>query len=396
MRRQPQHQQSQQHQRQKSFSKRSWLSGSAGEKKELVGCRREKRLCLRDRERTHVGVLGLTYPFQYGHFLPQRLIKEKRQTLYSLKGRWNQWGTNTGASTPICSWSRNRTGVQSCHQLKGPELIYKETNFHDGNIERRFSEHQEMRLCGYNVRDSLLMKRAIEPVREDHRGFYSNLFLAKKQDGVQICHQLKGPELIYKETNFNDGNVERRISENQEKRLGGYNRPQGRLPSRAYCEGHRRFIGFWWQGRSFQFRRLPFSSAPRTFTTISLPVVGMCRAKGIRLIAYLDDFLVLARNWRQLISHTSTVLDILDQAGFRRNLKKCHLQPRQKFKYLCLQWDSKELRVMLPADKITRFLSIKISIESPSEDGSNISRQLLNLGRIHLRSLQIQVKKGIG
>ena len=316
------------------------------------------------------------YPFQYGHLLPQILRKEKRHTLYSLKGRWNQRGTSTEASTLICSWSRNRTGVQICHQLKGPELIYKETNFNDGNVEGRFSEHQEMRLCGYNVRDSLLMKGAIEPARDEHRGFYSNLLLANKQAGVQICHQLKGPELIYKETNFHDSNVERRISEHQERRLGGYNRPEGRLLSRAYCEGHRRLIGFWWQGRSFQFRRLPFSSAPRIFTTISLPVVGMYRAKGIRLLAYLDDFLVLARNWRQLISHTSAVLDILDQAGFRQNLKKCHLQPRQKFKYLCLQWDSKELWVMLPADKITRFFWNRLSIEPPSEDGSNISRQL--------------------
>ena len=132
--------------------------------------------------------------------------------------------------------------------------------------------------------------------------------------GVQICHQL-----IYKETNSHDGNVERRFSEHQERGLGGYNRHQGRLPSRAYCEGHRRFIRFLWQDRSFEFRRLPSSSAPRTFKTISLPVVAMCKAKGIRLIAYLDNFLVLDRNWRQLISHTSTVLDILDQAGFRQN-----------------------------------------------------------------------------
>ena len=211
-------------------------------------------------------------------------------------------------------------------------------------------------------------------MRDEHRCLYANMFLVRTE--VQICHQLKGPELIYKETNFHDGNVERRFSEHQEWRLGGYNRPQGRLPSRAYCEGHKRFIGFWWQDRSFQFRRLPFSSATRTFTTISRPVVAMCRAKGIRLIAYLDDFLVLARNGRQLIPQTSIVLDFLDQAEFRRNLKKCHLQTRQKFEYLCLQWDSKKLRVMLPADKITIFLSIMISIESPSEVGSNISRQL--------------------
>ena len=69
------------------------------------------------------------------------------------------------------------------------------------------------------------------------------------------------------------------------------------LHARAYCKGLRMFIRL----ISFQFRRLPFSSAPRTFTTISLPVVAMCRAKGIRLIAYLDNFLVLALNCREAV-----------------------------------------------------------------------------------------------
>ena len=75
------------------------------------------------------------------------------------------------------------TGIQICHQLKGSELVHKKTSFHDCNVERRFSEHQERGLGGYNVRDSLLMKGAIEPVRDEHKGFYSNLFLVKKQDG---------------------------------------------------------------------------------------------------------------------------------------------------------------------------------------------------------------------
>ena len=39
----------------------------------------------------------------------------------------------------------------------------------------------------------------------------------------------------------------------------------------------------------------------------SLPVVAMCRAKGIRLIAYLDNFLVLARNWRPDFSHQYSI-----------------------------------------------------------------------------------------
>ena len=172
MRRQPQHRQSQQHQRQKSVhsprdhdflgqleGRKSWWDAVA------------KNAFVSETGRGHKLEFSAWPPVSFPvRPLPQRLRKEKTQILYLLKGRWNQWGTSTEACTPICSWSRNRTGVQICHQLEGPELVYKETNFHDDNVERRFSEHQEWR-------------------------------------------------------------------------LGGYNPPQGCLPSRAYCEGHRRFIG---------------------------------------------------------------------------------------------------------------------------------------------------------
>ena len=52
--------------------------------------------------------------------------------------------------------------------------------------------------------------------------------LLQETGRVHTCRQL---ELVYKKTNFQDGNVERRFSEHQENRLGGYNRPQGRSPS---------------------------------------------------------------------------------------------------------------------------------------------------------------------
>ena len=49
---------------------------------------------------------------------------------------------------------------------------------------------------------SLLIKGAMEPVRDEHRGFYSNLFLVKKQDGGSDLSSTKGPELVYKEKTF--------------------------------------------------------------------------------------------------------------------------------------------------------------------------------------------------
>ena len=146
-----------------------------------MGCRREKRLCQRDREKTHVGVLTTSIPSSTA--TSSETEKGEETDFLLIKEVIEPVRDGHRGSTPICSCSRNRTGVQIFHQLKGPEFVYKETNSHDGNVERRFSEHQERRLGGYNVRNSLLMKGAIKPVRAEHRGFYSNLFLAKKQDG---------------------------------------------------------------------------------------------------------------------------------------------------------------------------------------------------------------------
>ena len=75
-----------------------------------MGRRREKRLCQRDRERTQVGVLGLT----------------------------------TRIPSSMATFSETEKGEET---------------------------------------DSLHIKGAMEPVRDEHRGFYSNLFLVKKQDG---------------------------------------------------------------------------------------------------------------------------------------------------------------------------------------------------------------------
>ena len=123
----------------RSFSKRSWRSGQAGGKKELVGCRRAKRLCQWDRERTQVGVLGLT----------TRIPSSTATSSETEKGGETDSLLIKGAMEPV---SVEQRGVYSnlflvkkqdinCHQLKGPELIYKETNFQDGNVERRFAKH---------------------------------------------------------------------------------------------------------------------------------------------------------------------------------------------------------------------------------------------------------------
>ena len=59
---------------------------------------------------------------------------------------------------------------------------------------------------------------------------------------------------------------------------------------------------------SVQFMTLPFGlgSAPRIFTKLLKPVVGLLRRLGVKLINYLDDILILAKTKVQLVQSRNT------------------------------------------------------------------------------------------
>ena len=61
-------------------------------------------------------------------------------------------------------------------------------------------------------------------------------------------------------------------------------------------EKHQKFPRFIWKEDLFEFACLPFglASAPRIFTKLMKPVVGLLRHLGIRVILYLDDLLIMA------------------------------------------------------------------------------------------------------
>jgi len=56
----------------------------------------------------------------------------------------------------------------------------------------------------------------------------------------------------------------------------------------------RKYLHFAWADQMYEFQCLPFglSSAPRVFTKLLKPVVGLLRHQGIRLVIFLDDILL--------------------------------------------------------------------------------------------------------
>jgi Reverse transcriptase (RNA-dependent DNA polymerase) len=83
---------------------------------------------------------------------------------------------------------------------------------------------------------------------------------------------------------------------------------------------------------------MPFglSSAPRAFTKILKVVMAFLRKKGIRIIIYLDDILILNGPREGLLADLELVVELLHALGFIVNQDKSVFFPTQIIEYLGL------------------------------------------------------------
>ena len=102
------------------------------------------------------------------------------------------------------------------------------------------------------------------------------------------------------------------------------------------------WLRFVWRGQVFQFRALPFclSQSPWVFTAVVKVLVAAARRQGVRIRAYLDDWLVLARERAECVRHTAIVLSLAARLGFTVNSAKSELTPSQRFVYLGMDIDT--------------------------------------------------------
>jgi hypothetical protein len=78
-----------------------------------------------------------------------------------------------------------------------------------------------------------------------------------------------------------------------------------------------RLCGFRFEGQTYLFRVLPFglSWAPMVFTKLWRPVLGHAQSHGIRLSAFIDDFLGMGSSHKQGMAHLRWVLRELTRLG---------------------------------------------------------------------------------
>ncbi len=109
---------------------------------------------------------------------------------------------------------------------------------------------------------------------------------------------------------------------------------------------YRRFLRFAFGGKAYQYKVLPFglALAPRTFTKCMDAALAPLRLQGIRVLNYLDDWLILAHS-RELVSrHRDIVLGHIHSLGLRMNAKKSVLLPSQRTVFLGVRLDSVQMQ----------------------------------------------------
>ncbi len=249
----------------------------------------------------------------------------------------------------------------------------------------------------------LLAKDAIEPVppADMRSGFYSPYFIVpKKSGGLRPILDLRVLNRALHRLPF------KMLTP---KRIFGCVRPQDWFAAidlkDAYFHvsilpRHRPFLRFAFEGRAYQYKVLPFglSLSPRVFTKVAEAALVPLREQGVRILNYLDDWLILAQSQDQLCEHRDMVLSHLSQLGLQVNWEKSKLSPVQRISFLGMELDSVSQTARLTQERAQSVLNCLNTFKNRTAAPLKQFQRLLGhmaaaaavtpLGLLHMRPLQ--------
>ena len=236
---------------------------------------------------------------------------------------------------------------------------------------------------------NLLRKGAVEPAPQSP-AFYSRLFLVQKASGswrpiidlstlneyiTSARFHMETPRSVLNSICPGDWMISRDLQD-------------------AYLQvpvhrDSRRFLRFVVAGKTYQFRVLCFglTTSPQVFTRIMAPVSAILHRHGVRMLRYLDDWLILASTEIGCIQSRDRLLSVCKELGIQVNFKKSSLVPTQSLVYLGMEIQSLPF-IARPtparANNLVRLIEEFLSTPSPP---AFLWRRLLG----HLSSLILLV-----
>jgi hypothetical protein len=255
----------------------------------------------------------------------------------------------------------------------------------------------------------MIEKRVIEPVRDrSSLGFYSRLFLVPKRSGEDrpiidlspLNRQLEVPKF----------RMETQVSVREAICPGEWTTSIDIKDAYLHvpmAQATQRFLRFRVGSQVYQYRALPFglSSSPREFTKLLQPVIFLLRSHGIRVHAYLDDWLIRADSAQRAVHDAQLVANLLQHLGWIVNRDKSCFQASQNFLFLGMsfQTDLEMVQVRPSEDLRQRLVSrLKALHNNPVLTAKQWSSlfgllqymaPLVPQGRLRLRPIQWSFKK---
>ena len=247
----------------------------------------------------------------------------------------------------------------------------------------------------------MLEKGAIEVVVDLDLGFYSRLFLVEKATGgwrpVIDLSPLNG---FVRQTPFKMETVSSVLSSIRENDFLASIDLRDAYFQIPVHRSSRKFLRFLSGGVVYQFKVLCFGlcTAPQVFTQVFTSISVWAHRHGIRLLRYLDDWLILASSEDELNRHVRMLLSLCHDLGIVVNLEKSDLEPKRRAVYLGMMIDTVEGKVFPTEQRVENMLSIGTKFLSMLEPPAHMWQVLLGHmaslerlvpgGRLRMRSLQ--------
>lgn len=150
----------------------------------------------------------------------------------------------------------------------------------------------------------------------------------------------------------------------------------------------------------FQYKVLPFDllSARRGFSKILSVVVAHFYKQGIMMFLYLDDCLLNASSFKDVLAATQKTMDLFLQMGLQLNTQKSTLTPVQQLVFIGSYLDAVEAKAFFPLHRFNALASLISTVQASPQISARTCLQLLGHkgvgtlivqhARLHLHCLQ--------
>ena len=149
--------------------------------------------------------------------------------------------------------------------------------------------------------------------------------------------------------------------------------------SLAMARDRWQYMGIEWEGIEYFFTALCFglNVGPRVFSKCLKKVIQFFRKELLIWVSfYLDDLLAQDTDPQRLVRNAEVMTTILHLLGFRVNLSKSDLVPSQQITHLGFEFNTIDMTVSLPMDKVDK---IRGMVSSTISRGTASVKQLQTL-----------------